>query len=99
MEEDRRQTDLGTAADIEEAQLAKFLNRVPKEILEDPNFKATIALLPANYNFAMPETIHRIRSSGAQKVALQLPEGLLLFAITISDIRTQFCPGNRDAYG
>ncbi|KAM6505510.1 Diphthamide biosynthesis protein 1 [Fusarium solani] len=77
----------------------EFLNRVPKEILEDPNFKATIALLPANYNFAMPETIHRIRSSGAQKVALQLPEGLLLFAITISDIRTQFCPGNRDAYG
>ncbi|KAM6531890.1 Diphthamide biosynthesis protein 1 [Fusarium solani] len=156
MEEDRRQTDLGTAADIEEAQLAqaspspaeteatpatqngatplkqpkkrfvgrraaaeaaaknggsgasgesgavqtakprrapRLLNQVPKEILEDPNLKAAIALLPANYNFEIPKTIHRIRSSGAKRVALQLPEGLLLFATTISDILTQFCPG------
>ncbi|KAM0440802.1 hypothetical protein ACHAPT_000103 [Fusarium lateritium] len=154
MEEDRRQTDLGTAADIEEAQLAqaspspatttpttqngatplkqpkkrfvgrraaaeaaaknggsgasgesgavgtakprrapRLLNQVPKEILEDPNLKAAIALLPANYNFEIPKTIHRIRSSGATRVALQLPEGLLLFATTISDILTQFCPG------
>jgi 2-(3-amino-3-carboxypropyl)histidine synthase len=31
--------------------------------------------------------------SGAKKVALQFPEGLLLFATTISDILTQFCNG------
>jgi 2-(3-amino-3-carboxypropyl)histidine synthase len=66
---------------------------VPKEILDDPNLKEAIALLPANYNFEIPKTIHRIRSSGAKKVALQMPEGLLLFATTISDILTQFCPG------
>ena len=30
---------------------------------------------------------------GSKKVALQFPEGLLLFATTISDILTQFCPG------
>lgn len=30
---------------------------------------------------------------GAKKVALQFPEGLLLFATTISDILTRFCPG------
>ncbi|CAM1504120.1 Fc.00g017110.m01.CDS01 [Cosmosporella sp. VM-42] len=146
MEEDRRQTDLGIAADIEEAQLSqaaeatqhgdapvkqpkkrfvgrraaaeaaakngvtpkgesgavtaarprrapRLLNQVPKEILEDPDLKAAITLLPANYSFEIPKTIHRIRSSGAKKVALQLPEGLLLFATTISDILTQFCPG------
>jgi 2-(3-amino-3-carboxypropyl)histidine synthase len=29
----------------------------------------------------------------AKRVALQLPEGLLLFATTISDILTEFCPG------
>ncbi|KAI1068127.1 Diphthamide biosynthesis protein 1 [Fusarium irregulare] len=156
MEEDRRQTDLGTAADIEEAQLAqaspfpaienetestqngstplkqpkkrfvgrraateasakngssgasgesgavqtakprrapRLLNQVPKEILENPDLKAAVALLPANYNFEIPKTIHRIQTSGAKKVALQMPEGLLLFATTISDILTQFCPG------
>ncbi|PTB59412.1 hypothetical protein M431DRAFT_491018 [Trichoderma harzianum CBS 226.95] len=71
----------------------RLLNRVPKEILEDPSLKEAIALLPANYNFEIPKTIHRIRESGARKVALQMPEGLLLFATTISDIVTQFCPG------
>ncbi|KAH6869227.1 diphthamide synthesis protein isoform 2-like protein [Thelonectria olida] len=70
----------------------RLLNQVPKEILEDPNLKPAIALLPANYNFEIPKTIHRIRSSGAHKVVLQLPEGLLLFATTISDILA-FCPG------
>ncbi|KAG5953792.1 Diphthamide biosynthesis protein 1 [Claviceps sorghi] len=71
----------------------RLLNRVPAEILEDANLKEAIAILPANYSFEIPKTIHRIRSSGAKKVALQMPEGLLLFATTISDILTQFCPG------
>ena len=31
--------------------------------------------------------------SGAKSIALQFPEGLLLFATTISDILTRFCPG------
>ncbi|KAG8423271.1 Diphthamide biosynthesis protein 1 [Metarhizium acridum] len=70
----------------------RLLNRVPREILDDPNLKEAIALLPANYSFEIPKTIHRIRTSGAKKVALQMPEGLLLFATTISDILTQFCP-------
>ncbi|OAA51475.1 diphthamide biosynthesis protein 1 [Metarhizium rileyi] len=71
----------------------RLLNRVPQDILDDPNLKEAIALLPANYSFEIHKTIHRIRTSGAKKVALQMPEGLLLFATTISDILTQFCPG------
>lgn len=71
----------------------RLLNQVPKEILEDPNLKAAVGLLPSNYSFEIPKTIHRIRTSGAKKVALQMPEGLLLFATTISDILMQFCPG------
>ncbi|KZZ91387.1 diphthamide biosynthesis protein 1 [Moelleriella libera RCEF 2490] len=71
----------------------RLLNRVPAEILDDPQLKEAIALLPANYSFEIPKTIHRIRTLGAKKVALQMPEGLLLFATTISDILTQFCPG------
>jgi len=66
---------------------------VPPEILNDPDIIAALTLLPPNYSFEIPKTIHRIRTSGSKKVALQFPEGLLLFATTISDILTRFCPG------
>ncbi|KAK3683072.1 Diphthamide biosynthesis protein 1 [Vermiconidia calcicola] len=72
---------------------ARALNNVPDEILNDKAINDAIALLPKNYNFEIHKTIHRIRTSGAKKIALQMPEGLLLFATTISDILTQFCPG------
>ncbi|KAJ6191729.1 diphthamide biosynthesis protein 1 [Bipolaris maydis] len=57
------------------------------------NINDAIALLPPNYNFEIHKCIHRIRTSGAKSIALQFPEGLLLFATTISDILTRFCPG------
>ena len=66
---------------------------MPPEILNDPDINEAISLLPSNYAFEIHKTIHRIRSSGSKKIALQFPEGLLLFATTISDILTQFCPG------
>jgi 2-(3-amino-3-carboxypropyl)histidine synthase len=72
---------------------ARTLNQVPPEILNDPDINAAIALLPPNYSFEIHKTIHRIRTNKSKKVALQMPEGLLLFATTISDILTQFCPG------
>ncbi|KAL4992279.1 Diphthamide biosynthesis protein 1 [Aspergillus falconensis] len=71
----------------------RTLNQVPLEISQDPDILAAIDLLPKNYSFEIPKTIHRIRTSGAKRIALQFPEGLLLFATTISDILTQFCPG------
>ena len=71
-----------------------MLNQVPDEILNDPDIKAAMGLLPHNYNFEIPKTIHRIRSLNAKRVALQFPEGLLMFATTISDILVQFCPGS-----
>lgn len=69
------------------------MNQVPPEILEDTDINDAISLLPPNYSFEIHKTIHRIRSSESRKVALQFPEGLLLFATTISDILTRFCPG------
>ncbi|KAI4263157.1 MAG: hypothetical protein L6R35_007354, partial [Caloplaca aegaea] len=72
---------------------ARVLNQIPAEILQDPGINDAIALLPSNYSFEIHKTIHRIRSSESKKVALQFPEGLLLFATTISDILTNFCPG------
>lgn len=70
-----------------------MLNQIPSDILQDPDINEAIALLPSNYSFEIHKTIHRIRSSCSKKVALQFPEGLLLFATTISDILTRFCPG------
>ncbi|KAL5362583.1 putative diphthamide synthesis protein-domain-containing protein [Aspergillus floccosus] len=95
------QKDPSTQQDVESTSVQRAaprrtprtLNQVPPEILEDPDIKAAIELLPRNYSFEIPKTIHRIRSSGAKRVALQFPEGLLIFATTISDILTQFCPG------
>ena len=69
------------------------MNNVPQDILHDEAINAAIALLPSNYSFEIHKTIHRIRTSGAKKIALQMPEGLLMFATTISDILTRFCPG------
>lgn len=69
------------------------MNNVPDDILHDKDINEAIALLPKNYNFEIHKTIHRIRSTNAKSIALQMPEGLLIFATTISDILTQFCPG------
>ena len=66
---------------------------MPPEILNDPEINDAIALLPPNYSFEIHKTIHRIRVSESKKIALQMPEGLLLFATTISDILSRFCPG------
>ncbi|KAI9832488.1 MAG: Diphthamide biosynthesis protein 1 [Phylliscum demangeonii] len=74
-------------------RVAGALHHLPAEITEDPDIQAAIALLPANYAFEIPKTIHRIRTLQSRRVALQFPEGLLMFATTISDILTQFCPG------
>ncbi|EED15477.1 diphthamide biosynthesis protein, putative [Talaromyces stipitatus ATCC 10500] len=71
----------------------RTLNRIPTSITENPDILAAISLLPKNYSFEIPKTIHRIRTLGAKRVALQFPEGLLLFATTISDILTEFCDG------
>ena len=62
--------------------------------MNDTDINEAISLLPPNYSFEIHKTIHRVRSSGSKKIALQFPEGLLLFATTISDILTRFCPGS-----
>lgn len=60
--------------------------RVPTELLEDPQLAQDMSVLPANYNFEIPKTIWRARSLQAKRVALQLPEGLTMFATALADI-------------
>jgi len=66
------------------------LNKVPDEILNDPELKLAMDVLPDNYNLEIPKTIWRIRRDKFKRIALQLPEGLTMFATTISDIIEQF---------
>ncbi|KAI9824590.1 MAG: Diphthamide biosynthesis protein 1 [Thelocarpon impressellum] len=89
--------DSGGAVQVQPRQTARLLNQIPPEIRDDADINNAIALLPPNYAFEIPKTIHRIISSRARKVALQFPEGLLLFATTIADILTRFCPSLEDA--
>ena len=47
---------------------------------------AVAASLPANYAFEVRKTVAKVRAAGARRVALQFPEGLLLYATTLADI-------------
>lgn len=64
----------------------KSSSRIPEDILNDAALAQDLLVLPQNYNFEVPKTIWRIRTLDAQRVALQLPEGLALFATTLADI-------------
>lgn len=66
------------------------INKIPQELLNDPLLNAAIAALPSNYNFEIHKTIWRIKEIKAKTVALQMPEGLLMFATTIADIIEDF---------
>ena len=66
-------------------------NAVPDEVLLNEELNAAMAILPSNYNFEMHKVIWRIVSDKTiQRVALQFPEGLLLYACIISDIVQRF---------
>jgi len=69
---------------------AKVLNKIPDEITNDPELIAALQSLPSNYNFELPKTIWRLRQIQAKRVALQMPEGLTMFAIQLCDIIERF---------
>ncbi|KAJ3018383.1 Diphthamide biosynthesis protein 1 [Thoreauomyces humboldtii] len=72
------------------ASTSRIANAVPPEILNDAALNAAIKSLPSNYNFEIHKTIWALRRSTATKTALQFPEGLLMFALAISDILYEF---------
>ncbi|KAG0477726.1 hypothetical protein HPP92_012445 [Vanilla planifolia] len=63
---------------------------IPDSILSNPALNAAISLLPSNYNFEVHKTLHRISSSSARRVALQLPDGLLMYSLPLADILRSF---------
>uniref|UniRef100_A0A182XC23 2-(3-amino-3-carboxypropyl)histidine synthase subunit 1 n=1 Tax=Anopheles quadriannulatus TaxID=34691 RepID=A0A182XC23_ANOQN len=69
---------------------SRVVNKIPASLLNDPELNEAIAALPANYNFEVHKTIWRVRETKAQRVALQMPEGLLMFSLVLSDIIERF---------
>lgn len=69
---------------------AKVLNKIPDEITNDPDLIVAMQSLPSNYNFELPKTIWRLRQMQAKRVALQMPEGLTMFAVQLCDIIERF---------
>ncbi|XP_064840973.1 2-(3-amino-3-carboxypropyl)histidine synthase subunit 1-like isoform X1 [Oncorhynchus masou masou] len=68
----------------------RVANQIPDEILQDPELQEAIHALPANYNFEIHKTVWRVRQAMSKRVALQLPEGLQMFACVIADIIERF---------
>lgn len=70
--------------------------KIPECILNDPVLSEAISTsLPLNYNFEIHKTIWRIHCLKAKRVALQMPEGLLIFAIPIAEILRKFSYSER----
>ncbi|KDQ64660.1 hypothetical protein JAAARDRAFT_52608 [Jaapia argillacea MUCL 33604] len=72
------------------APSAFVTNQIPQDILSDVSLNNAIKQLPSNYSFEIHKTIHHIRKNDAKMVALQMPEGLLMFACAIADIIERF---------
>jgi 2-(3-amino-3-carboxypropyl)histidine synthase len=66
-------------------------SQIPSSILDDPLLNAAISsLLPSNYSFEVHKTIWHIKRYECKRVALQMPEGLSLYACALSDLVEQF---------
>jgi 2-(3-amino-3-carboxypropyl)histidine synthase len=79
----------GTKKVINKIKVKK--NQIPDSILNNRSLQKAKRLLPDNYNFEIDKSIWRIVSSNAKCVALQFPEGLLMYACIIADILEKFC--------
>ena len=67
-------------------------NQIPESISKNKQLNDSIAILPVNYNFEIHKTVWKISTDRTVKVvALQFPEGLLMYACIISDIIKTFC--------
>ncbi|XP_062516867.1 2-(3-amino-3-carboxypropyl)histidine synthase subunit 1-like [Corticium candelabrum] len=68
----------------------KAAGQVPSDIVNNVELQTAIKALPSNYNFEIYKTVWKVRQATATRVALQFPEGLLMFATTIADIIERF---------
>ncbi|WWC98713.1 diphthamide biosynthesis protein 1 [Kwoniella sp. B9012] len=80
----------GSSSSSGRTPIRRVANQIPDDILNDPQLNAAISGLPGNYNFEIHKTIHHIRRDGVKSVALQMPEGLMMYGCAIADIIETF---------
>ena len=68
----------------------RLANRIPDDIAQNEALTEAIRVLPPNYNFEIRKTLWKLRQAEAKVVALQFPEGLLMYACVIADILERF---------
>ncbi|KAF9221918.1 hypothetical protein BS17DRAFT_881397 [Gyrodon lividus] len=79
-----------SAAPSKPGSAVQIANQIPDDILTDALLNQTINQLPSNYSFEIHKTIHNVRKNRSKMVALQMPEGLQMFACAIADIIERF---------
>ena len=67
--------------------------------MDDPDLRAAITVLPDNYSFEVQKTVWRLRQAKVRSLALQFPEGLLLYATTLRHGRGGGGGGEREREG
>jgi 2-(3-amino-3-carboxypropyl)histidine synthase len=63
---------------------------IPESITSNHLLQKVVGQLPSNYNFEIYKCIWQIELKKAKVVALQFPEGLLMFSTMIADILQEF---------
>ena len=82
---------LGSAVMIKREPLKRFKKfAIPESITSNHLLKKVVGQLPSNYNFEIYKSIWQIELKKAKVVALQFPEGLLMFSTMIADILQEF---------
>lgn len=71
-------------------RVRRVARQIPDSILNNVELQTAVKQLPENYNFEIYKTVWRVKTTDAKRVALQFPEGLLMFACTIADIIEKF---------
>lgn len=88
-----RNISKASSSEITRAKPLRRKNAIPEELLSNEALNSAIGVLPKNYNFEIHKTIWKINqasTNGPILVALQFPEGLLMYACVISDIIFRF---------
>jgi 2-(3-amino-3-carboxypropyl)histidine synthase len=85
----KTKTEATVSDGIKKFKAIQIGTQIPDEILNNEELQRQVqTLLPRNYNFEIYKTLARIHQLRAHRVALQLPEGLLMYATTIADLLT-----------
>ncbi|DBA98686.1 hypothetical protein WJX77_005684 [Trebouxia sp. C0004] len=81
----------GSLAVGRKLQPKRFVRQqIPDHVLLNEALNSAIAVLPANYSFEVHKTVWRLKQAKAKRVAIQFPEGLLMYSCVIADILESF---------